>query len=147
MAEDIHVALRALILQNTTISAMVGTRVYNDQIPQENLAALQTPLIAYWVSSETALDAIDGPLGMDQPAFTIQAYDKTRAGASALRKLIRLQIGGFHGTVAEVFIKGVAQLGGATDATDRLKKGTDEPRFLASQDFRVTYDYALAGES
>lgn len=147
MADDIHVALRALILQNTTISAAVGTRIYNDKIPQEDLAEMQVPLIAFWVSSETALDAIDGPLGMDQPTFTIQAYDKTRPNASALRKLIRLHIGGFAGVVADVFIKGVAQRGGATDITDRAKKGSDEPRFQASQNYRVSYDYALAGES
>lgn len=136
----IVLAVRSLLLADSAISTVVAERVYIDRNPQTD----QAPFIALWNESERALDALDGPLGMDQPLVRVASYAKTRSGAMSLRMDVRRVLGGFNGVVSGYYIKGVAQepRRGEFHATDRVRVGTDQYRFVSVQDFRVTYDYA-----
>jgi hypothetical protein len=132
-------ALRTLLLSDPRLTGILGQRVIIDRYPQPN----ETPCVVMWVEGEIALDAIDGPLGMDQPKMRVRCYAKTRTGATALRLEVRRILGGFYGVVDGVFIKGIAQVEprGERYDYDRERRGTDENRFYSEQDFRVTYDY------
>lgn len=98
------------------------------------------PAVVLWVKSERALDTLTGPLGMDQPTIQIDCYDNNRSGASDLRLKVRDHIGGFAGVVAGVFIKGIAQDRGTVERVDRVRSGSDQYRFVAYQEFRVSYN-------
>ena len=141
---DISVAMRELLLKNNEIGALATGGIVSDRLPQLK----QVPLIAYWIESEFAYDALDGPLGMDQPIFRIECYADDRITSSALRLLVRNHIGGYKGVITarvgtnvySTFIKGVAQERGMVGGTDRVQIGTDQYRYIARQNFRVSYD-------
>ena len=136
MSIDITIAMVNLISQNSDITDRVGSRIYSDH-PPENATE---PYIVLWVHRENAIDALDGPLGMDQPSMRIECCDKKRIGASSLRLLVRDHIAGFAGLVDAVHIKGIAQADGQEHITERVKIGTDQYRFVARQDYRISYD-------
>ena len=140
MNPDITAALIALLKTSTDVTDIAGQRIVSDQLPQ----SFPTPAIVLWANSELAFDAIDGPLGMDQPTFRVHCYAKSRVDSAKLRLIVRDFIGGFSGLITlsdgDVFIKGIAQRTGQTQFTQRVRSGTDQYRFVASQDYRVTYD-------
>ena len=134
-------AIRAILLADQTLSGMVSGRVIVDRYPQQS----STPAIVLWVESERALDALDGPLGMDQPSVRVACYARTRTGATSLRQEARRVLGGYIGVIDGVYIKGISQIEqrGESYETDRALLGTDEYRFVSVQDFRVSYDYQV----
>ena len=136
----IATALRTLLLNDSAVAGLVGERIIVDRYPQANEV---TPAIVLWVEDEKALDALDGPLGMDQPRVRIACYAKTRTGASSLRLEVRRTLGGYSGVVGGYYIKGIAQImqRGEQYLTDRPLAGSDESRYVSTQDFRVSYDY------
>ena len=133
---DISQGIVELLKQSTQIVSLCGERISADQIPQTD----QTPSLLVWAPRENALDAIDGPLGMDQPTVRVECYADRRQAANSLRLLVRDHIGGYKGVVARIFIKGIAQQSGQVHSADRVRLGTDQYRFRCYQDFLVTYD-------
>ena len=134
-------SIRTILLADQIVSGAVKGRVIVDRLPQPS----DTPSIVLWVENERALDALDGPLGMDQPTIRVACYAKTRTGASSIRQQVRRTLGGFYGVIDGYFIKGVAQVEqrGESYETDRVLLGTDQYRFVSVQDFRVSYDYEV----
>ena len=133
---DVTAAMVALLKSDAEISALVGDRVISDVLPQ----GFAMPAVVLWINSGRAHDALSGgALGMDQPVFRIECYGRSRVDAADLRLKIRNFITGYFGTISDVFIQGIAQENGTRDRTDRVRTGTDEYRFAAYQDFRVSY--------
>ena len=134
-------AIRTILLADQVVSGAVKGRIVTDRYPQDS----QTPSIVLWVESERALDALDGPLGMDQPKLRVACYAKTRSAASSLRQQVRRVLGGFIGVRDGYYIKGIAQIEqrGESYETDRVLLGTDEYRYVSVQDFRVSYDFKV----
>ena len=134
----IELAIRKILLDDTAVAELSGGRVIVDRLPQGD----ETPAVVLWVESERALDALDGPLGMDQPKLRVVCYSQTRVGASNLRMAVRTVLAGFSGVVIGLYIKGLHQepARGQQMGTDRQRTGTDAYRYLTTQDFRVSYD-------
>lgn len=132
---DLIDSVRALILQSTGISAIVGTKVYTDQLPQSK----SPPAIVLYVETETAHDAMSGPQGFDSASVRVECFGINRNAADQLRQLVRDQIAGFYGIVDGVFIQSVGQRTGQIQTTIWQRAGTDSHYWVTRQNFNVGY--------
>jgi len=131
---DISLAVRALLLRNATI-AQQATVVVN-RLPQD----ITGSAICLWVVGETPFNPLGGAVGMDQARIQLDSYAEKPADAASLSWYTWKTLDGFHGVVDGVFIKGASRQTGVRQLTDRVLVGTDQYRFVATQDFRFTYD-------
>lgn len=132
---DVVVALRTLVLQDTTIADKVGTQVYTDQLPQGKIP----PSIVLFIESEIGRDAMDGPLGFDSATIRCECYGQTRPDADETRRWVRDHVGGYFGVVDGVFIQSVSQRTGQRHETVRRRAGSDVYQWVSRQDFLIGY--------
>lgn len=121
MTKDIRPALRAFLLADAGIAAVVGTRVYPIKIPQGVNAAS----IVYTRVSGRGDYHMAGPSGLAMPRFQIDAWAPTGDAATALAALIKARIDGFRGVMgsgpAAVTVQGVFLLDEREDYDDTVK--------------------------
>jgi len=86
-------------LKNTAgISAIVGSRIYPNVIPQD----VSLPAIAYQVISRPGLMAHDGPPGIAWPRFQITAQADNYNQVVSLTNAVRVALDGFSGLMGGV---------------------------------------------
>ena len=131
---DISLAIKALLLRNATI-AQQATVVVN-RLPQ----GITGNAICLWVVGETPFNHLGGALGMDQARIQLDAYAEKPADSAELSWYVWRTLDGFAGVIDGVFIKGASRQTGVRQLTDRVLVGTDQYRFVSTQDFRFTYE-------
>ena len=137
MSVDIMLTASKLLRSKTAITDLT-TKIFTDRLPQK----IATRAIVLWAITETAHEALDGPIGLDQATIQIDAYAAspgTRAEAQELAWTIWTQIAGYSGTTNNVHIKGVSRRSGVRCPTDRPLLGSDQYRFVATQDILFSY--------
>lgn len=132
---DIGAAVIALLKSKTAITDIVGTSVFADHMPQAELSNG----IVLFVISENPQMALDGATGLDQARIQLNAFSKTRAEANRIAWTIWTELNGFAGSVSNVQVKGVSRSSGVSYRTDRVQSGSDEYRFVATQDLLFSY--------
>lgn len=133
--KDIRPALRAFLLADASISALVTTggisRVYPVKIPQGVKAAC----IVYSRISGTGIYHMGGDSGLAMPRFQIDAWGLTGDAATTLANLIKDRLSGFRGVMGTgpiaVTVQGVFLL-------DEREDYDDTPKL-----HRMSRDYAI----
>ena len=133
---DLTTAFSKLLLSDTAITDLVGSAVFADQLPQ---GVKSKYAIVFNTITESANDHLSGPLGFDLATVQVDCYSKTRSDANQLRLTVRGVVAGYAGTMDATYIKGISQSTGYATTTDRVLAGTDQYRFVATQDFLVSY--------
>lgn len=100
---DIAQGLRTFLLADATIAGLVGARMYPTKTPQNPT----TPYIRFSLQSGESFNSTDGPSGLENPVFQIDAIDTTYAGATAVADAIRLRLNGYAGDMGGVEVQGV----------------------------------------
>ena len=131
---DISLAVKALILQNPVI-AQQATVVIN-RLPQ----GIEGASICLWIVGANAFNHLGGSTGLDQSRVQLDAYADEPAIAAKLSWLLWRTLDGFAGVVDEVHILGAMRLTAPRQLTDRVLVGTDQYRFVNTQDFRFTFN-------
>jgi hypothetical protein len=90
---DLRPALRAFLLADDAIAAVVATRVYPIKIPQ----GVKATSIVYSRISEQTDHHMQGPSGLVQDRIQIAAWAVKGDDASALALLIKDRLDGFRG--------------------------------------------------
>ena len=132
---DISAAIRAKLVAESSVTDEVGTRIYSDHLPQN--AAM--PAITYRVISEIANEDLAGSSGLDEARIQVDCFGSTRSQANSVQRLVRSALKGFRGVVSSVYVKTINQSTGQQHLTDRPEHGTDQRRYITSQDFSVFY--------
>lgn len=132
--KDIRPALRAFLLADAGIAAVVGARVYPIKIPQGvNLAC-----IVYTRISGRGDYHHGGPSGLAMPRFQIDAWAPTGDAATALANLIKDRINGYRGVMgtdpASVTVQGVFLLDEREDYDDAVRMSR------MSRDYAIDYE-------
>lgn len=96
MILDLRPALRALILSDAEILAIVGPRVFPHFIPQGQ----PTPAIVYNRVSGSADYTLQGPSGLATATMQVDCWAADPDTASTLARLVRAKLDGFAGDVA-----------------------------------------------
>jgi hypothetical protein len=116
---DVRPGLRALLLANANIAAIVGTRVYPVILPQ----GIKLDSIVYTRILESEPYHYVGPSGLIIARFQIDAWSESADRATVLGNLIKEHIGGFSGQVSYgsaspadyVIVEGVFLVSGGDD--------------------------------
>lgn len=129
-------ALRTKLLTYTTVTDIIGQRMYPDALVQK--ASL--PAVVYYVTSTQRDHHLSG-LGKSAHArFTIECFALTRVAASALSKAIReTGIDAFRGIVSGYTFCGIDFDSGDEYLNDIPTDGNQEHRYLVSFDLLVHY--------
>ena len=135
MAVDVSLAIMRLLESKSEITALVGNKIYANRLPQN----AETPSIVLWVVTETPHMHLEGAVGMDQALFQFDSNAKTQWQANELAWTIWTVLDGFQGISDSVEIKGVDRSSGLRYGTDRVEAGSDQYRFVTSQDLLITY--------
>lgn len=93
--KDLRPALRAFLLADGAIAAVVGTRVYPLRMPQ---GETQASIVYTRVSGEGDY-TMQGPTGYARPRIQIDAWASSANAAVALSNLIRDRLDGFRGVM------------------------------------------------
>lgn len=96
-AENIEEAIHEILVADATVKDLT-TRCYPSTLPQDPTY----PLILYMRVYGAGENALEGPVGMANPHFQIEAWAKTYAAAKALAKAVRNALNGFRGTSGTV---------------------------------------------
>lgn len=90
----------AALTGDATVGALVGTRVYPEQAPDE----ADLPLIVYGVRVG---ESVDGSAQMWQCTVTVSCYAATDAGAEALATAVSTVLDGYNGYDASYLARGL----------------------------------------
>jgi hypothetical protein len=88
------VALRAHLLDDGAIAALVGTRVYPLRLPEK----LVLPAIVLTRISEVRYGHLRGNEALARPRYQVDCWASTHDGATALGTLVRQRLNGYTGT-------------------------------------------------
>ena len=129
-------ALRTKLLTYTTVTDIIGQRMYPDALVQK----AQLPAIVYYVTSTERDHHLSG-LGKSAHArFSIECFANTRISASALSKAIReTGIDSFRGVVSNYTFCGIDFDSGDEYLNDVPTDGNQEHRYVVTFDLLVHY--------
>lgn len=99
----IEQAVYTLLVGEPTVSALVGTRIYPDEAPQD--AAF--PFVVYSQADRQSTMTYGGPVELDAWSMTIEVEAETKASVRATSQAIRTKMLGFRGTASGLLIRGV----------------------------------------
>ena len=140
MASDVGKALRAKLLENTTLTGLIGTRFYPDVIPQG--AAL--PAVSYYKISTQREHTLLDCTRLAHSRIQVDCYaEKANGGrdrANDIAHAIRNSgICAFRGTVDGIAIQAVEIDSGDYYDNDPPTDGNQQHRYITSFDFMVHY--------
>ena len=134
---DIGAATRTKLIGTSAVAALLGTRIYPDQLPQSPTL----PAAVYYGISGTDEPRLSGLAGFATERIQIDAYASTRLAANALALAIRdaLTSSWGRGTWGTVGVSGCNPEGGERYDTQELGDGSDERQFITSRDYLVYF--------
>lgn len=134
MVKDIRPALRAFLLADASIAAVVGTRIYPIKIPQGVAAAS----LVYTKVSARPDHHMSGASGLARPRLQLDAWAPTADAALWLADLVRERLDGYSGTMgsggAAVTVQGVFFADEREDFDDAANL------FRMSRDYFINYE-------
>lgn len=80
-----HTDLRALLLADSVVASLVGTRISADRIEQN----ATRPFVAYRRTSHVREKTLDGTVVSDMSTFDVQVWADTRAACQAVAEAIQ----------------------------------------------------------
>ena len=140
MAADVGAAVRTFVIAQSSVNTLIGSgasaRMYPDMLPQGS----SLPAIAYWRVS-TIHDQYLGRLsGMAAARIQFDCFASTRAGANALAEALKdCGLMNMRGVYSGCMIHAVELDSGQRHYIDAPSDGSDEHRYVSSQDFIFHY--------
>lgn len=96
-------ALRSIMLADAGLSALVGTRIYPDILPQNPVL----PAITIQQLTSDVYDNIQGYSGLEKAYMQIDVWAKTATSRNTVAEALRLAICGYTGIQSGVKIQGI----------------------------------------
>jgi len=103
MITDIGEAIRDILIKNSTVAGLVGSRVYPVLLPQRPVF----PAVTYQRISGTSDMALTGATGLSHPRFQVDVWSATYSATQALADAVREALNNYSGTVGSVVIGSV----------------------------------------
>lgn len=127
MEED----LRALILADAGVTALVGTRVSWDERPQGSAV----PAIVLWLISQPIDYDLGGAITLVETRVQADCWGRTKASAKATARALAALLSGYSGEQGGTRFQGVFQ----DNARDTRDFTVADPLFLSSIDFLIRH--------
>jgi hypothetical protein len=126
--------LRSALVGNTSVTAMVGTRIYPLLAPKT--AAL--PFITWRRSGISREHTLAGPMGVPNVSVEMQSFAATYEDVREVADRVRLVLDGYGGIVNNVEVKHVS-LEQESDDFVQLAGGDLPPAYQVTQTFNVLW--------
>lgn len=126
--------LRTALVGNTSVTSMVGTRIYPLLAPKT--AAL--PFIIWRRSGISREHTLAGPMGVPNVSVEMQSFAATYEDVREVADRVRLVLDGYGGTVNNVEVKHVS-LEQESDDFVQLAGGDLPPAYQVTQTFNVLW--------
>lgn len=131
---DILTGVRTYLLTRSTVTALVGERIYPDEAPQSVTAA---HVLLSDVSSES-YEHLNGCSGLAETRVQVSCRATTRQAANDLREAIRLVMQGRRGTYGACTVR-ACRVAGRASFYEPPQNKTDVGRYTRSIDFLITH--------
>lgn len=132
--KDIRPALRAFLLADAAIAALVSTRIYPIRIP----AGIKAASIVYARVSGAGDYSMEGPSGLAQHRLQLDSWALSSDAAVTLANLVKVRVDGYSGVMGTggnaVNVQGVFQ----TDLREDYDAATELHR--VGRDFMFAYE-------
>ena len=132
MSESVAADVRGILIGDSAIAALAGTRVYPVLLPQ----APTLPAITYQFVSGFREPGLDGPPGLNRARVQLDCWASTYMESEALANAVRLALDGFQGGVGG---SPARQVQGIFFAAERDLYEPDAIAYRRSVDYHVTY--------
>lgn len=126
--------LRTALVGNTSVTSLVGTRIYPLLAPKT--AAL--PFITWRRSGISREHTLAGPMGVPNVSVEMQSFAATYEDVRQVADRVRLVLDGYGGTVNNVEVKHVS-LEQESDDFVQLAGGDLPPAYQVTQTFNVLW--------
>lgn len=133
---DILKEVKIYLLADSTITDLVSTRIVTGHLYQGQ----GLPAISLRSVGGSPHDQLVGIVPIAEARIEVDCYADSREDASEVWNRVRLRLTGYRGTPDTIYIKGITQATGDQDLSDPEEAGTDQRRYIVSQDFRVFYE-------
>ena len=127
-------AMRAVLLQNSAVAAVVGTRVFPVLAPAK--AAL--PFITYRRTGVSREQTFSGPMGVATTTLDMDIFAVTYEEARNLADLCRLALDGWGGTLENTEVKRVS-LESESDGFALLQGNESPPSYSVTQTYNALW--------
>lgn len=129
---DVHEAIRALLLGDTAVTALVGTRIYPVHMP----LGADVPNIT--------IHEISGPedyvTGHGYPRYQISCWSETFTEATTIKKAVKASLNRFKGIVYGLNIQNISFL----DSVDLYEE--ESKLYHIPLDFQIVYFPEVSGD-
>ena len=133
---DISADIRTRTLADGTVTALVGTRMYSDALPQNTIM----PAITYFVVDTVPQECLTAIADVSTARIQIDCFADDRGGANSLADAVRLALEmKNHVLTGTQYILAINLDAGEQHTFDRPEAGSDKRRYVTTQDFRVSY--------
>ena len=129
-------AVVSILKSDAGVTALVGSKVYGDFMPED----VQKPALLAYITSEVAENCFDGFVGFENARVRVEAYGLTSESADEVAESARNALNGLIGTYYGTPIKGVSQATGKIHLVDIPNDGTDRWQFRTAQSFEIAYN-------
>lgn len=110
---EIEEALTAYLLEHAGLAALVGSRVYWDEVPQ----GTEPPFVVAINISDVKEHTLDGQLSLESPTYQFTAYATTKKTSKAIGKQIKAALQDYVGVMSGVRVQLVRLLTELSTAT------------------------------
>lgn len=133
---DIQQAVRKHLKADANITAVVGARLYADEVlPQK----ASMPAIVVDEISGVSHEAVDSDICLEQTRLRIKCYSDTATQASDVRDLAKTRLKGLKGTIQTVEVTG-SSFAGRGSGADEPVGGDDEWRRYKWLDVLISHE-------
>jgi len=139
MANTVGKALRAKLLSYSSITSLIGQRMY----PSALLTKATMPAVVYTKLRTTREHTIDNVTQLAHALYQIDCYALTKDTADSVSKAIQdCGICAFNGTISGIKFHGTEISSGEYDGDESPTDGNQEHRYITSFDLEVHYQEA-----
>ena len=137
---DLGTTIKAYLAGKSAITALVGTRIYPDVLPQGYDTKTQGGAIVYSVISTLHDHLINGLSGIARARLEFTTYSSSRIGANAIAEAIRTSgLVGYTGAMGAMVIESVRIESGVQFLDELPTDGTQGHRYLTIFDYLIAY--------
>jgi hypothetical protein len=127
--------LRNALVTNTSVTAIVSTRIYPVLAP----ASAALPFITYRRAGVSRSQSLAGPIGLPTVNLEVEVYDTTYNGARELADVCRVALDGYGGTFDTVTVANTS-LENEVDGFVALAGGEVPPVYSVTQNYNVLWN-------
>lgn len=131
---SIEGALTAYLLADTALKAIIGTKLYPDELPQGTVL----PAVVYTKISDQKDHTLTGMSNLHRPYIQFTAFGTTKAQAVSVSNRLQVLLNDYHGILSGVVIQQI-ELQNELSTKDVSADGTTRV-CLEVLEYQITYE-------